>query len=104
MEAHAQATRKGATMKILMVDDDPSLIKIFSFLLKDEGYDVITASSGGEALQVISSQWVDLVILDVMLPNVDGFEILRKIRETNRVPVIMLSARGATEDRVKGLL
>lgn len=94
----------GATMKILMVDDDPSLVKIISFLLKDEGYDVVTASNGTEALQILHQQWVDMVILDVMLPRVDGFEICRRVRETNRVPIIMLSARGSTEDRVRGLL
>ncbi|MFL5734146.1 MAG: response regulator [Chloroflexia bacterium] len=91
-------------MKILMVDDDPSLVKILSFLLKDEGYEVVTATTGPDALQVLSQQWVDLVILDVMLPRVDGFEICRRVRETNRVPIIMLSARGSTEDRVRGLL
>jgi DNA-binding response OmpR family regulator len=88
-----------------MVDDDPSLVKMISFLLKDEGYDVISAGTGQEALQLLQQQWVDMVILDIMLPrNMDGFEICRRVRETNRVPIIMLSARGSTEDRVKGLL
>ena len=92
-------------MKILMVDDDPSLVKMISFLLKDEGYDVVSAGTGQEALQLLQQQWVDMVILDIMLPrNMDGFEICRRVRETNRVPIIMLSARGSTEDRVKGLL
>src|SRR5438034_5870017 len=94
----------GSSMKILMVDDDPSLVKILSFLLKDEGYELVTATTGVEALQILHQQWVDLVILDVMLPRVDGFEICRRVRETNRVPIIMLSARGSTEDRVRGLL
>src|SRR5215212_10781087 len=88
-----------------MVDDDPSLVKMISFLLKDEGYDVVSAGTGQEALQLLQQQWVDMVILDIMLPrNMDGFEICRRVRETNRVPIIMLSARGSTEDRVKGLL
>ena len=91
-------------MKILMVDDDPTLIKMFTFLLKDEGYDVISTDSGEEALHILAEQWIDMVILDVTLPRSDGFEICKRIRETNRVPIIMLSARGATEDRVKGLL
>src|SRR5438552_10307372 len=95
----------GSTMKILMVDDDPSLVKMISFLLKDEGYEVVTATSGMEALQILQQQWVDMVILDVMLPRgQDGFEICRRVRETNRVPIIMLSARGSTEHRVRGLL
>jgi len=92
-------------MKILMVDDDPSLVKMITFLLKDEGYDVISASTGTEALQILQQQWVDMVILDIMLPRgMDGFEICRRVRETNRVPIIMLSAKGSTEDRVRGLL
>lgn len=92
-------------MKILMVDDDPSLVKMITFLLKDEGYDVISASTGTEALQMLQQQWVDMVILDIMLPRgMDGFEICRRVRETNRVPIIMLSAKGSTEDRVRGLL
>jgi DNA-binding response OmpR family regulator len=92
-------------MKILMVDDDPSLVKMITFLLKDEGYDVISAATGTEALQILQQQWVDMVILDIMLPRgMDGFEICRRVRETNRVPIIMLSAKGSTEDRVRGLL
>ena len=79
-------------MKILMVDDDPSLVKIITFLLKDEGYDVISASTGLEALQILQQQWVDMLILDIGLPRVDGFEVARRVRETNRVPIIMLSA------------
>src|SRR6266480_5822383 len=78
----------GSSMKILMVDDDPSLVKMISFLLKDEGYEVVTATSGMEALQILQQQWVDMVILDVMLPRgQDGFEICRRVRETNRVPI-----------------
>lgn len=92
-------------MKIMMVDDDPSLVKMITFLLKDEGYDVISATTGAEALQILQQQWVDMVILDIMLPRgMDGFEICRRVRETNRVPIIMLSAKGSTEDRVRGLL
>src|SRR5215212_3371291 len=98
------STTGASSMKILMVDDDPSLVKILSFLLKDEGYEVVTATTGADALQILNQQWVDLVILDIMLPRVDGFEICRRVRETNRVPIIMLSARGSTEDRVRGLL
>src|SRR5436853_2995113 len=85
------STPGASSMKILMVDDDPSLVKILSFLLKDEGYEVVTATTGPDALQILGQQWVDLVILYVMLPRVDGFEICRRVRETNRVPIIMLS-------------
>src|SRR5437868_5780447 len=104
-DAMHRNTKGGSTMKILMVDDDPSLVKMISFLLKDEGYDVVTAGSSMEALQLLQQQWVDMVILDIMLPRgQDGFEICRRVRETNRVPIIMVSARGSTEDRVRGLL
>src|SRR5689334_4970410 len=79
--AHRTA-KGGSTMKILMVDDDPSLVKMISFLLKDEGYEVVTATTGMEALQILQQQWVDMVILDVMLPRgQDGFEICRRVRE-----------------------
>ncbi len=91
-------------MKILVIDDDPTHVKMLDFLLKDEGYEVVTASTGAEALRYLKQQWMDMVILDVMLPDMQGFEICRQIRETNCVPIIMLSARGATEDRVRGLL
>src|SRR5439155_23794643 len=85
-----------SSMKILMVDDDPSLVKILSFLLRDEGYEVVTATTGTEALQVLQQEWVDMVILDVMLPRVDGFELCCRVRESNGVVIIMLSARGST--------
>lgn len=91
-------------MKILIIDDDPTHVKMISFLLRDEGYDVATASTGAEGLRYLKQQWIDMLILDVMLPDIPGFEICRQVRETNRVPIIMLSARGATEDRVRGLL
>jgi DNA-binding response OmpR family regulator len=90
--------------KILIVDDDPSLVKILTFLMKEEGYQVVTATTGPDALQILGEQWIDMVILDVLLPATDGFEILRRVRQTNRVPIIMLSAKGSTEDRVRGLL
>lgn len=91
-------------MKVLIIDDDPTHVKMLTFLLKDEGYEVINASNGAEALRHLKQHWVDMVILDVILPDMQGFEICRQIRETNRVPILMLSARGATEDRVRGLL
>ncbi len=91
-------------MKILIIDDDPIHVKMISFLLRDDGYEVVTASTGAEALRYLKQQWIDMLILDVMLPDIPGFEICRQVRETNRVPIIMLSARGGTEDRVRGLL
>ncbi|HST04775.1 MAG TPA: response regulator transcription factor [Chloroflexia bacterium] len=91
-------------MKVLVIDDDPTHVKMLNFLLRDEGFEVTTASSGTEALRFLTQQWIDMVILDVTLPDMLGFEICKQIRETNRVPILMLSARGTTEDRVRGLL
>ncbi len=90
-------------MRILVVDDDPPSVKMVSFLLREEGYDVITASSGEEALHKINTEAPDLVILDVMMPRIDGLTLCRRIRQQSDLPVIMLSAKGETMDRVTGL-
>ncbi len=90
-------------MRILVVDDDPPSVKMVSFLLREEGYDVITASSGEEALHKIAMVTPDLVILDVMMPRIDGLTLCRKIRQDSDLPIIMLSAKGETMDRVTGL-
>ncbi len=90
-------------MRILVVDDDPPSVKMVSFLLREEGYDVVTASSGEEALHKINTEAPDLVILDVMMPRIDGLTLCRRIRQQSDLPVIMLSAKGETMDRVTGL-
>ncbi len=90
-------------MRILVVDDDPPSVKMTAFLLREEGYEVITAENGRGALEMIQAQSPDLVILDVMLPYVDGLEVTRRIRQTMDVPIIMLSAKGETADKVSGL-
>lgn len=89
--------------KILVVDDERNLNQLIATNLMLEGFDVAAAYSGAEAL----SQWAtvspDLVVLDVMMPDMDGFEVLRQIRLTSTVPVIMLTARSRTEEKVQGL-
>ena len=90
-------------MRILVVDDDPPSVKMISFLLREEGYDVISTDNGLAALELIDSQTPDLVVLDVMMPHLDGFEVCRRIRQKVDVPVIFLSAKGETVDKVTGL-
>ena len=90
--------------KILLVDDDQDLLAMLCSIFRRAGYtDLVTASSGPEALQVWREQQPALIILDVMMPGMDGFEVLREIRRTSRVPALMLTARGEAEDRIEGL-
>ena len=90
--------------KILLVDDDRDLLEMLCSIFRRAGYtDLVTASSGQEALQVWREQQPALIVLDVMMPGMDGFEVLREIRRTSRVPVLMLTARGEAEDRIEGL-
>ncbi|MBC7223967.1 MAG: response regulator transcription factor [Anaerolineae bacterium] len=91
-------------MRVLVVDDDPPSVKMISFLLREEGYTVLTAENGEEALQMVEEEKPDLVILDVMMPKVDGLEVCRRLRrQMVDVPIIILSAKGETTDRVLGL-
>ena len=88
---------------ILVVDDEPRILEAVSMNLEVEGFQVSVASSGPEALKKVSTELPDLVILDVAMPEMDGFEALQAIREISTVPVIMLTVRGEETDRVKGL-
>ncbi len=89
--------------RILIVDDEPLYIQLLQVNLKAEGYDVISAGDGNEALEKVSSVRPDLVILDVMMPKLDGFATCERIRQFSQVPIIMLTARGEEQDRVRGL-
>ncbi|MEN6410730.1 MAG: response regulator transcription factor [Anaerolineaceae bacterium] len=89
--------------KILVVDDEPLYIRLLQINLLTEGYEVITATNGEEALDLISSRSPDLVLMDVMMPKLDGLTACERIRQFSTIPVIMLTARGEEEDRVKGL-
>jgi len=90
-------------MRILVVDDDPPSVKMISFLLREEGYDVVSTDNGLTALELVDREAPDLVILDVMMPNLDGFEVCRRMRQRADVPIIFLSAKGETTDKVAGL-
>lgn len=88
---------------ILIVDDDRALCAMLAEYLGPEGFVTRTAETGPQGLEQLAHAAVDLVVLDVMLPELSGFEVLRRIRSSNRVPVIMLTARGEEVDRVVGL-
>jgi DNA-binding response OmpR family regulator len=88
---------------VLAVDDEPRYVEIIRFNLETAGYRVATAASGEEALEVFTAEDPDLIVLDVMLPGIDGFEVCRLVRERSSCPVIMLTAKGAEEDKVRGL-
>jgi DNA-binding response OmpR family regulator len=90
-------------MRILVVDDDAPSVKMIAFLLREEGYTVSTADNGVTALQLVEKEEPDLVVLDVMMPHLDGLETCRRIRSKMHVPIIFLSAKGETSDRVQGL-
>src|SRR5579864_4493539 len=89
--------------QLLIVDDDQELCAMLVEYLGPEGFETSTAATGPIGLDKLASTPVDLVILDVMLPQLSGFEVLRRIRAMSRVPVIMLTARGEEVDRVVGL-
>lgn len=89
--------------RILVVDDEPRMIGFIRKNLELEGHQVIEAHSGLEALEAIRTKLPDLVLLDVMMPELDGFETLRMLREFSSIPVIMLTAKGEENDRVFGL-
>jgi two-component system KDP operon response regulator KdpE len=88
---------------ILIVDDDPAILRLLSTNLKARGYEVTTATNGEESMEAVQSEFIDLIILDIMMPKVDGVEVCRRIREWSDVPIIMLSARGDEKDKVKCL-
>ncbi len=89
--------------RILVVDDEPRMIGFIRMNLELEGYQVLEAHNGLEALEIIRTQLPDLVLLDVMMPELDGFEALRMLREFSNIPVIMLTAKGEEDDKVYGL-
>jgi DNA-binding response OmpR family regulator len=90
-------------MRVLIVDDDPPSLKMTAFLLAEEGYEVATADNGLDALRLVEQQAPDLVILDVMMPGLDGLQVTQRIRRNMSLPIIILSAKGETVDRVQGL-
>ena len=92
-----------APIKILLADDEESIQTLLTYPLEKDGYEVIVASDGREALDHFAHDRFDLVILDVMMPRLDGLEVCRRIRARTTVPIIMLTAKSEEEDRVRGL-
>jgi len=91
--------------KILIVEDEESLLKLESILLTSKGYDVRGVPNGREALEAIAEEKPDLILLDIMLPEIDGFEVCRRVKEdpeTQDIPVVMLTAKKTREDMAKG--
>ena len=89
--------------KILIVDDDGNIAELIQLYLTKECYDTTIATDGEAALTILRHYQPDLVLLDIMLPGIDGYEVLREIRKSSNIPVIMLSAKGETFDKVLGL-
>jgi two-component system OmpR family response regulator len=93
-----------AEAKLLVVDDEPNILELLSASLRFAGFEVVTAASGHEAIKVAKAEQPDLLVLDVMLPGLDGFEVTRRLRNDGmRAPVLFLTAKDATEDKVTGL-
>ncbi len=90
--------------RLLVVDDEPNIVELLSAVLRYEGFEVMTATTGNEALRAVEQMQPDLVVLDVMLPDLDGFGVVRQLRGHGRTtPVLFLTARDAGEDKVAGL-
>lgn len=89
--------------RILVVDDEERILNFLRSKLRASGYEVLTASNGFQALEQAQAQEPDLIVLDLIMPKMDGFETLKKLRSFSTVPVIILSARGANADKIKGL-
>jgi DNA-binding response OmpR family regulator len=91
------------SQKILIIEDEEGIIHLLNLYLKDAGYDVVVAKDGADGLALHARTHPDLVILDIMLPALDGFEVCRRIRSWSKTPILMLTARGDEEDRIQGL-
>src|SRR5437016_14403240 len=89
--------------KVLIIEDEEGIIHLLNLYLKDAGYDVIAASDGVDGLALHARTCPDLVILDIMLPALDGFEVCRRIRAWSKTPILMLTARGDEDDRIQVL-
>ncbi len=96
--------RKRHDARLLVVEDEPNILELLAASLRYAGFEVITASAGTEAVQAAGRHRPDLIVLDVMLPDMDGFDVIRRLRGGGtRIPVVFLTARDAMEDKVRGL-
>ena len=101
--AHAVTLAPSTPAHVLVVDDDPRILSMMRRILELDGYRVVTAAEGDAALETLRREQVDLVVLDVMLPGADGFEVCRTVRRESPVPILMLTARDEAVDKVNGL-
>jgi DNA-binding response OmpR family regulator len=103
--AVSRAARRSApdNAPVLIVDDDPKIVQLVRAYLEREGFSVVTAADGRAALKAFRARPPRLIVLDLMLPEIDGFTVARQVREESDVPILMLSARGAVADRVYGI-
>ena len=92
-----------ATEKILVVDDDTNICELLRLYLEKEGYSVTIANTGMQAVKLFAEHQPDLMLLDIMLPELDGWQVCREIRKYSNKPIIMLTAKGETFDKVLGL-
>lgn len=90
-------------MKILVADDDREIVDLLEIYIKNEGFKTIKAYDGAEAYSKFVSENPDVMVLDIMMPEMDGLEVVKKVRETSQVPILMLSAKGSDIDKIKGL-
>ena len=88
--------------KVLVVDDEKDIRELIGFYLNKEGFEMLEASNGEEALEIFENEYVDLGIIDVMMPVMDGFELVENLKEFKDVPVIMLTAKGESKDKLRG--
>lgn len=91
------------TVKVLIADDDPNVHEIIGLFLKENNYDVINASNGNEAISLFETSNPDIILLDIMMPDINGYEVCKEIRKKSNVPILMLTAKDEEFDRVLGL-
>src|SRR5579859_6851876 len=103
MEMLTTDERQRTDTRLLVVEDEPNILELLSASLRYAGFDVVTAAAGTEAVQAAQRHRPDLIVLDVMLPDMDGFDVIRRLRGGARIPVVFLTARDATEDKIRGL-
>ena len=89
--------------KILVADDEKDIRSVLALYLEDAGYEVVEAADGAEALRMLETQDIDLCLLDIMMPELDGYQVLKRVRETDDIPVIVVSAKGQDAEKILGL-
>ena len=90
--------------KILVVDDEKEIRNLIEIYLKNEGYEVIKARDGEEALEILEKEDIHLIILDIMMPKIDGIEVCKRVRENLSIPILMLSAKSEDMDKIQGIM